>query len=154
MAGTFSATRDRIRAKRTDIWDREPHEIGVLMRTQFPYSGTFTAVMYAYAEIYHLSRNLFFYRGMMHNEAIGLREVKILLPALLLSVSKRYSTWKLVESANVLEEAARAIQTEEMPGLLEIVDELLIYNNKLLVWLDSRVAWFKCGKECDFTVES
>ncbi len=144
----MTAVAEQIRAKRIDIWNAEPTEIGALISAKFPHSNSFAAVMYGYAEIYHLSKQLFLYRGLIGQHQITLESGKVILAALLSSVSNRYTTWKLSDSSRLLAAVASEVdRAETTPVVIEILDELLIYNNKLLVWLDSRIPWFAIGKQ-------
>ena len=143
---------ERVAAKRREIWDREPEEIRVLVKTPFPKSNTFASVMYAFAEIYHFTKNLHLQRSLVVQKKVDFREMRKVLSAYLGAVSKRYNTWFLVDSAKIVAEVAEALDRAEGPDhVVPLLDELLIYNNKLYVWLDSRIPWFKLGKQIQFS---
>lgn len=143
---------ERIVAKRREIWEEEPEEIRVLMKTPFPKSNTFASVMYAYAEIYHFTKNVHLHRNLVAQNRIVFKEMMRVLSAYLGAVSKRYNTWFLVDSAKIVGEVAEALERAESPDeVILLLDELLIYNNKLCVWLDSRIPWFKLGKQIQFS---
>jgi hypothetical protein len=142
---------EKIIARRQEIWDEEPEELRVLKRTKFPNSNSFASVMYAYAEIYHMTKNLYLYRNIIGEEEVAFKEAMKLLSAYLDGVSKRYTTWKLADSAKLVAETAETIKdTGDPQEMKELLDELLIYNNKLFVWLDSSIPWFQLGKTIEF----
>ena len=151
MELTLEELKKTIAARRREIWEEEPEEIRVLKRTEFPNSKTFASVMYAYAEIYQLTKNLYLFRNALAEGQVALGEGLKLLSLYLNGASQRYNTWKLVESSRLVAEVAGAIQeADDVDMVKDLLDELLIYNNKIYVWLDSSIPWFKLGRKISF----
>jgi len=138
----------KITAKRCEIWDEEPAEMRELKQTNFPNTNSFASVMYAYAEIYHLTKNIYLYRNAMIDGEVSFEAIKKLLSLWLDTTSKRYTTWKLVDSAQLVVDVSKAVQQAQDPqAVKDLLDEFLIYNNKLFVWLDTSIPWFQLGKK-------
>lgn len=148
MAKQLEDTKAKIRAKRCEIWDEEPAEMRVLKQTIFPNTNSFASVMYAYAEIYHLTKNIYLYRNVIADGEVPFKVAKKLLSLWLDTASKRYTTWKLIDSAQLVADVSKAVQQAQDPQVVkDLLDEFLIYNNKLFVWLDTSIPWFQLGKK-------
>ena len=91
------------------------------------------------------------YQELLADGEVAFTEARKLLSRYLAGVAQRYETWKLADSAVLVAEAAREIgRAEDVGGVRDLLDELLIYNNKLFVWLDSSIPWFRLGRQIEF----
>ena len=151
MAQQIAELKEKIAAKRQEIWNQEPEEMRVLKQTKFPKSNSFASVMYALGEIYHLTKNIYLYRNAIADGQVPFEAGLKMLSLQLDAGAQRYQTWKLTEASGLVTETAQALeQAQNIQEVKDLLDELLIYNNTLFVWLDSDIPWFKLGKEVSF----
>jgi hypothetical protein len=132
-----------IAAEREKIWIDPPAELETLKRMQKGLAGNYSIRFYAFGDTYRNQRNIWLIRSLIQAEQLDLQTVQLLLSPLLQEAADRFEIWGLHTPSRFFRKAEKAIDAvtsrDEMVALL---DELLIYNNRWWLWLDSSIPWF------------
>lgn len=134
----------RVRGEREAIWSTEPPEVARLKSIRKGLGGRFPARFYALSDTYRNQRNLWMFRDMAARGEPGLEALKAVLRPFFVESRDRFRIWALDRAAELFEQGARILESvQERDGLISLLEELLLYNNRLWMWLDASVPWFQ-----------
>jgi hypothetical protein len=142
--GNYTEVMKAIVSERERIWMNEPSEVDSLRRMQKGRGGNATSKLYALYDGYRNQRNLWQFRNIVKDNDLGLEVTKKILLPFVQEMVDRFKIWDLQTPQRLFGDAANALEsietTEEMVNLL---DELLLFNNRLWLWIDSTIPWFQ-----------
>ena len=132
-----------IAAERQKIWQAAPLELENLKSLRKGHAGNAAVRVYAFADAYRNQRNLWLLRDEVKHQNITIETAKLLLAPMLLEMADRCDIWELSTPGRVFRKAAGLPAEVTNPDeLVDLLDELLIYNNRWWFWLDSCIPWF------------
>ncbi|UCD82692.1 MAG: hypothetical protein JSW26_15045 [Desulfobacterales bacterium] len=144
----ISKLKAEIAGEREKIWLDAPAELETLKQMQKGLAGNYSVRFYAVGDTYRNQRNIWLIRSLIQAGQLDLAAVQLLLPPLLQEAADRFEIWQLHSPSRFFRKAEKAVDaftsTDEVVALL---DELLIYNNRWWLWLDSSIAWFDLDKK-------
>jgi hypothetical protein len=137
-----------IAAARQEIWLDAPPELQRLKSQQKGQAGNFAVRVYAFADAYRNQRNLWLFRELIKKQNLAVAAVKLLLGSFLQEMADRFDIWQLQTPSRMFRKAEKVLETvESNDELATLLDELLIYNNRWWLWLDSCIPWFELEKK-------
>ncbi len=138
----------RVRGERERIWTEEPPEVAHLKTLQKGLGGRFPVRFYALSDAYRNQRNLWMFREMAARGEPGLEALKAVLRPFFVESRDRFRIWALNQAAELFGQGAGILEhVHEREGLTSLLEELLLYNNRLWMWLDASIPWFQID-EC------
>jgi hypothetical protein len=133
---------------RHKIWLDAPPELERIKSLQKGQAGNFAVRVYAFADAYRNQRNLWLLRDLVKNQNLAVATVKLLLVSFLPEMADRFDIWQLQTPARMFRKAENALESVESDDELAVLlDELLMYNNRWWLWLDSCIPWFELEKK-------
>ncbi|MGD9078775.1 MAG: hypothetical protein PVG96_05515, partial [Desulfobacterales bacterium] len=129
--------------ERERIWQEAPLELENLKSHQKGRAGNASVRVYAFADAYRNQRNLWLLRDGVKNQDLTTESAKSVLVPFLREMADRFEIWTLSTPSQLFRKVesllAEVTTSDELTNLL---DELLIYNNRWWLWLDSCIPWF------------
>lgn len=139
---------DKIVRERESIWLEAPPELEDLKSQQKGRAENIAVRVYAFADAYRNQRNLWLLRDQIKTKNITIETAISVLAPFLQEMADRFEIWALSTPSQLFREAesllAEVATSEELTNLL---DELLIYNNRWWLWLDSCIPWFDLDRK-------
>ena len=130
-------------AERQTIWQTAPLELENLKSLQKGRAGNAAVRVYAFADAYRNQRNLWLLRDGVKHENITVETAKLLLAPMLREMADRFDAWEISTPGRLFRKAASLPAELTNPDeLVDLLDELLMYNNRWWLWLDSCIPWF------------
>ena len=134
--------------ERESIWQEAPLELEGLKSHQKGRAGNVTVRIYAFADTYRNQRNLWLLRDSVKNRNLTIESTKSVLAPFLREMADRFEIWTLSTPSKLFRKVesllAEVTTSDELTNLL---DELLIYNNRWWLWLDSCIPWFDLDRK-------
>lgn len=137
-----------IAAEREKIWLEAPPGLERLKSRQDGRAGNFAVRVYAFADAYRNQRNLWLFRTAIKDQQMTAETAKILLSSFLLEMADRFEIWDLHTPGRLFRKAESllaAVATSR--ELVDLLDALLVYNNRWWLWLDSCIPWFDLDRK-------
>ena len=132
-----------IARERENIWLNVPSEIKNLNNLRKGRGGNFAIRIYAFSDLYRNQRNLWLLRNLIKDGKLSFKSAGVIVSPFLEEMADRFTIWELHTISRMLTVAKEALRSAESAHeLLNLLDELLIYNNRLWLWLDSSIPWF------------
>ena len=132
-----------IAREREKIWLDVPSEIENLKTMRKGRGGNFAIRIYAFSDLYRNQRNLWLLRNLIKDGKLSPQSAGALVIPFLEEMADRFALWKLETSSRMFTVAKDALDSVEYDHeFLNLLDELLIYNNRLWLWLDGCIPWF------------
>jgi hypothetical protein len=129
--------------ERQKIWQAAPLELENLKSLRKGRAGNTAVRVYAFADTYRNQRNLWHLRDGVKGQSITVETAEFLLAPMLREMADRFDIWALSAPGRLLQKAASLSAEVTTPDeLVDLLDELLIYNNRWWLWLDSCIPWF------------
>ena len=130
-------------AERQKIWPAAPLELENLKSLRKGRAGNAAVRLYAFADAYRNQRHLWRLRDGVKGQSITVETAKLLLAPMLREMADRFDIWALSTPGRLFRKAASLPAEVTNPDeLVDLLDELLIYNNRWWLWLDSCIPWF------------
>ena len=130
-------------AERQHIWQSAPPELENVKLLKKGRAGNAAVRMYAFADAYRNQRNLWHLRDGVKHQNITVDTAKLLLATMLPEMAGRFDIWALATPGRLFRKAADQLaNVATADELVHLFDELLIYNNRWWLWLDSCIPWF------------
>lgn len=130
-----------IAEERNRIWFKEPDEIVNLRSLYKGRGGNMTARLYAFTDGYRNQRNLWMLRNIAKDA--GTEEAKKIAAPFLEEMADRFEIWEFGTASGLFERAGSRLESIDRPeDIVTLLDELLIYNNRLWLWIDAAIPWF------------
>ncbi|MGD2097805.1 MAG: cyclophilin-like fold protein [Desulfobacterales bacterium] len=130
-------------AERQNIWQAVPPELENLKLLKRGRAGNAAVRVYAFADTYRNQRNLWHLRDDVKRQNITVDTAKLLLETTLREMADRCDIWTLFTPGSLFRKAAGQLaDVATSDELVNLFDELLIYNNRWWLWLDSCIPWF------------
>ena len=134
--------------ERERIWQEAPPELESLKSHQKGRAGNVAVRIYAFADAYRNQRNLWLLRDGVKTKKITIEIAISVLAPFLREIADRFEIWNLSTPAQLFRKVesllADITSSDELTNLL---DELLIYNNRWWLWLDSCIPWFDLDRK-------
>ena len=134
--------------ERESIWQEAPPELEAFKSHQKGRAGNVTVRIYAFADAYRNQRNLWLLRDGVKNRSLTIESAKWVLAPFLREMADRFEIWTLYTPSKLFRQVesllAEVTSSDELTNLL---DELLIYNNRWWLWLDSCIPWFDLDRK-------
>jgi hypothetical protein len=134
--------------ERERIWQEAPLELENLKSHQKGRAGNASVRVYAFADAYRNQRNLWLLRDGVKNQDLTTESAKSVLVPFLREMADRFEIWTLSTPSQLFRKVesllAEVTTSDELTNLL---DELLIYNNRWWLWLDSCIPWFDLDRK-------
>lgn len=139
----FSEFISEIVREREKIWLKEPSELKALKEMAKGRGGNFPVRIYAWSDGYRNQRNLWMFRSLFKEGDVKVEAAGSLLAPFFREMADRYGIWEL-DTPRLLFGKAEAIvgAAESKQELVQLLDELLIYNNRWWLWMDVGIPWF------------
>jgi hypothetical protein len=139
----FSELTAEIVAERHKIWQAAPLELENLKSLKKGRAGNAAVRVYAFADTYRNQRNLWHLRDRVQCRNISVETAKLLLVPMLREMADRFDIWALSTPGRLFRKAADLpADVATADELVNLLDELLMYNNRWWFWLDSCIPWF------------
>ena len=140
---TISQLIAEIAIEREKIWREAPPELEGLKSQQKGRAGNLTVRLYAFADAYRNQRNIWLLRDGVKTQRLTIEIAKSVLTPFLGEMADRFEIWSLSTPGQIFRKAASLQAEVETPDeLTDLLDELLIYNNRWWLWLDGCIPWF------------
>jgi len=137
-----------IAAERKKIWIEAPPELERLKSRRSGRAGNSAVRVYAFADAYRNQRNLWLIRTAVKNQNLAVETAILLLSPFLQEMADRFEIWALHSPSRLFCKAENLLSSVVTPHeLAELLDELLIYNNRWWLWLDSCIPWFDLDRK-------
>ncbi|MHC4445960.1 MAG: hypothetical protein ACYTA5_25475 [Planctomycetota bacterium] len=137
-----------IASERQKIWQEAPPELEGLKSHQKGRAGNVTVRVYAFADAYRNQRNLWLLRDSVKNQNLTIDIAKSILSPFLLEMADRFEIWALSTPSQLFRKVESLLAEITTPEeLTNLLDELLIYNNRWWLWLDSCIPWFDLDRK-------
>jgi hypothetical protein len=141
--GTISEFAAIITTEREKIWLEAPSELENLKTMSKGSAGNYAIRLYAFSDTYRNQRNLWFVRNLLEDNHLDGVITKTLLCHLFQEVADRFDIWELQTPCLVFRKAGQVLgSAESIDDLVTLLDELIMYNNRWCLWLDSIIPWF------------
>ena len=140
---TISQLIAEIAIEREKIWREAPPELARLKTHQPGRAGNVTGRAYAFADAYRNQRNLWLLRDAVKTQSLTIEIAKSVLTPFLGEIADRFEIWTLSTPGQLFRKVASLLaEVDNSDELTDLLDELLIYNNRWWLWLDSCIPWF------------
>jgi hypothetical protein len=140
----FSDLAAEIAGQREKIWQEAPPELERLKSHQTGRAGNFAVRVYAFADAYRSQRNLWLFRKALKDQTLDVASAHALLAVFLLEIADRFDIWALYTLARLFRKVASHLpEVATADELVNLLDALLIYNNRWWLWLDGCIPWFE-----------
>ena len=137
-----------IAIEREKIWREAPPELEGLKSQQRGRAGNLTVRLYAFADAYRNQRNLWLLRDAVKTQSLTIEIAKSVLTPFLREIADRFEIWALSTPGQLFRKAASLLaEVDTSDELTDLLDELLIYNNRWWLWLDSCIPWFDLDRK-------
>lgn len=137
-----------IAREREKIWREAPPELESLKSHQKGRAGNATVRIYAFADAYRNQRNLWLLRDSVKTQNLTIENAKSVLAPFLREMADRFEIWALSTPGRLFRKAESLLAKVATPAeLTNLLDELLIYNNRWWLWLDSCIPWFDLDRK-------
>jgi phosphoglycolate phosphatase-like HAD superfamily hydrolase len=134
--------------EREKIWQEAPPELEGLKSQQKGRAGNITVRVYAFADAYRHQRNLWLLRDGVKNQNLTIEIAKSVLAPFLREMADRFEIWTLYTPSRLFREVESLLaEVTTAAELTNLLDELLIYNNRWWLWLDSCIPWFDLDRK-------
>jgi hypothetical protein len=134
--------------ERESIWQEAPPELESFKSHQKGRAGNVSVRVYAFADAYRNQRNLWLLRDSVKTNKITIEIAISVLAPFLREMADRFEIWTLFTPSQLFRKVesllAEVTTSDEFTNLL---DELLIYNNRWWLWLDSCIPWFDLDRK-------
>ena len=145
---TISQLIAEIAIEREKIWREAPPELERLKSQQRGRAGNLTVRLYAFADAYRNQRNIWLLRDGVKTQRLTIEVAKSVLAPFLGEMADRFEIWSLSTPAQLFRKASSLLDQVQTPDeLTDLLDELLIYNNRWWFWLDGCIPWFDLDRE-------
>jgi hypothetical protein len=137
-----------IAREREKIWQEAPPELESLKSHQKGRAGNVTVRVYAFADAYRNQRNLWLLRDSVKTQKITIEIAISVLAPFLGEIADRFEIWALATPSQLFRKVESLLAEITTPDeLTNLLDELLIYNNRWWLWLDSSIPWFDLDRK-------
>jgi hypothetical protein len=137
-----------IAREREKIWQEAPPELESLKSHQKGRAGNVTVRVYAFADAYRNQRNLWLLRDGVKTQNLTVETAKSVLAPFLREMADRFEIWALITPSKLFRKVeSRLAEVADPAELADLLDELLIYNNRWWLWLDSCIPWFDLDRK-------
>ncbi|MHC4446004.1 MAG: hypothetical protein ACYTA5_25700 [Planctomycetota bacterium] len=134
--------------ERQKIWQEAPPELESLKSHQRGRAGNVTVRVYVFADAYRNQRNLWLLRDNVKTQSLTVEIAKSVLTPFLLEMADRFEIWALIAPSRLFRKVESLLAEVTTPDeLTNLLDELLIYNNRWWLWLDSCIPWFDLDRK-------
>ena len=134
--------------EREKIWQEAPPELESLKSHQKGRAGNVSVRIYAFADAYRNQRNLWLLRDRIKTRSITIETAISVLTPFLQEMADRFEIWTLSTPGQLFRKVASLLAEITTPDeLTNLLDELLIYNNRWWLWLDSCIPWFDLDRK-------
>ena len=134
--------------ERERIWQEAPSELESLKSHQKGRAGNVTVRVYAFADAYRNQRNLWLLRDSVKTKKITIEIAISVLAPFLREMADRFEIWTLSTPSQLFRKVEGLLAEITNPDeLTNLLDELLIYNNRWWLWLDSCIPWFDLDRK-------
>ena len=134
--------------EREKIWQEAPPELEGLKSQQKGRAGNVTVRVYAFADAYRHQRNLWLLRDGVKNQNLTIEIAKSVLAPFFREMADRFEIWALSTPSRLFREVESLLaEVTTAAELTNLLDELLIYNNRWWLWLDSCIPWFDLDRK-------
>ena len=145
---TISQLTAEIIRERERIWQKAPLELESLKSHQKGRAGNVTVRVYAFADAYRNQRNLWLLRDSVKTQKITIEIAISVLAPFLGEIADRFEIWALSTPSQLFRKVESLLAEITTPDeLTNLLDELLIYNNRWWLWLDSCIPWFDLDRK-------
>ena len=145
---TISQLIAEIAIEREKIWREAPPELERLKSQQRGRAGNLTVRLYAFADAYRNQRNIWLLRDGVKTQRLTIEVAKSVLAPFLGEMADRFEIWSLSTPGQLFRKAASLLAEVQTPDeLTDLLDALLIYNNRWWFWLDGCIPWFDLDRE-------
>jgi hypothetical protein len=143
-----SELRAEIIREREKIWQEAPPELEILKSHQKGRAGNVSVRVYAFTDAYRNQRNLWLLRDRVKTKKITIEIAISVLAPFLREMADRFEIWTLSTPSQLFRKAESLLAEVTTPDeLTNLLDELLIYNNRWWLWLDSCIPWFDLDRK-------
>jgi len=137
-----------IAAEREKIWLETPAELEKLQTRQNGRAGNAAVRVYCFADAYRNQRNLWLFRTVVKSQNLAVETAIVLLSPFLQEMADRFEIWALHTPGRLFRKAESLLSAVVTSHeLAQLLDELLIYNNRWWLWLDSCIPWFDLDRK-------
>ena len=134
--------------ERESIWQEAPPELESLKSHQKGRAGNVSVRIYAFADAYRNQRNLWLLRDSVKTKKITIEIAISVLTPFLREMADRFEIWALFTPSQLFRKVESLLAEVTTPDeLTNLLDELLIYNNRWWLWLDSCIPWFDLDRK-------
>ena len=134
--------------EREIIWQEAPPELESLKSHQKGRAGNVSVRVYAFADAYRNQRNLWLLRDSVKTKKITIEIAVSVLAPFLREMADRFEIWTLFTPSQLFRKVESLLAEVTTPDeLTNLLDELLIYNNRWWLWLDSCIPWFDLDRK-------
>lgn len=137
-----------IAREREKIWQKAPPELESLKSHQKGRAGNVTVRIYAFADAYRNQRNFWLIRDGVKTQNLTTEIAKSVLTLFLGEMADRFEIWALFTPSRLFRKVESQLAEVATPDeLVDLLDELLIYNNRWWLWLDSCIPWLDLDRK-------
>jgi hypothetical protein len=134
--------------ERQKIWQDAPSELESLKSHQKGRAGNVTVRVYAFSDAYRNQRNLWLLRDGVKTQHLTIEFAIAVLAPFLREIADRFEIWTLSTPSQLFRKVENLLAEVTTPDeLTNLLDELLIYNNRWWLWLDSCIPWFDLDRK-------
>lgn len=151
----FSAAIKRLEEERDRMWSSEPDDLKKLKTVQGAYYQFAPIRLYAESETRECADYLWHFRMLARDSKQNFEHLKPVLSGMLEYKADKWVRWyKLENTPALMRQAAAAVQDlQTREEMIEFLNGLLHYMNRLNFWLDSIIPWLAISSVYDWVAE-
>lgn len=149
------ATVKRLKEERDRIWSSEPEDLKKVKTIRGAYYQSGPFMLYAESETREFADHLWHVRVLARDPKQSFEHLKPALANMLEFKADKWVRWyKMEKTPALMRQAAAAIQDiRKREEMVDLLDGLLQYMNRLNFWLDSTIPWLAISSVYDWVVE-
>lgn len=138
----MSEAAEQLRTATREIWTRPPAGLAELAAMHRPPSGDLPKRLYANFDVYWGAGCLYQLREMADDPRIDPRALALISAGLARTTLRRLQTWGFSDAATAVESAVNELSAaSDRATIRTILAELIVFLNRLHVWIDSSIPW-------------
>ncbi len=138
----MSEAAEQLRTATRAIWTRPPAGLAELAAMHRPPSGDLPKRIYANFDVYWGAGCLYQLREMADDPQLDPHALAMISAGLARTSIRRLQTWGFSDAATTVESAVDELSAEsDRAAIKALLAELIVFLNRLHVWIDSSIPW-------------
>lgn len=151
----FSAAIKTLMEERDRIWSTEPEDVKKVKTVRGAYYHSAPFLLYAESETRECVDYLWYLRTIVRDPKQSFEHLKPALAGILELKADKWIRWyKMEKTPALMRQAAAAIQDlQSKEEMVELLNGLLQYMNRLNFWFDTNIPWLAISSVYDWVME-